>query len=271
LKPQTVSEAQERERQFWRTTRDEGPQSNTVDLLAHKLSEARSFLECMRLFRDVFERARDILELGGGEGWAACILKRELPGSRRIVSSDISAEAVAALPRWERIFEVSLDRAFPCLSYEIPLDNETLDLVFTFQAAHHFLAHRRTFAEIWRVLRPGGTCLYLHEPTCRAFFYPLYRARATRVRDSAPEDVLDFPKLIRVARRQGFEATYRFDLSLTNRSPVATLYYMAQRAVPLIRHVLPGTKHLLFRKHASDRSATVAKRWFPAAGGGPPA
>jgi SAM-dependent methyltransferase len=249
LRRQTLEEAQEHERAYWRETTFEGPQADTVDLLAHKLSEARVFLHCVRQHRQLFENSRQILELGGGEGWAACILKRIL-GGVTVMTSDISPDAVAALPRWERIFRVRVDGALSCRSYEIPIESGTLDLVFTFQAAHHFLAHRRTFAELWRVLRPGGVCLYLHEPTCHSFFYGLYRSHAVKARKAGPEDVLDFPKLVRIARRQGFATSWVFDLTLIQRSPKATLYYMAQQTVPLIKHILPGTKHLMFVKPA---------------------
>jgi len=250
MKGRSLAEVHEHEKAFWRTTTSEGPQADSVELLAHKLSESRIFLEGVERYRSRFERSHTILELGGGEGWAACVLKRVLAGDHIVMTSDISPDAIAALPRWERVLQVCVDRAFPCLSDEIPVEDASLDLVFTFQAAHHFVAHGRTFRELWRVLRPGGACLYLHEPTCRWFFYALYRARAIRARDVAPEDVIDFPRLMREARRQGFIASTTFDLTLTNRSPKATLYYMAQRTVPLIRHVLPGTKHLLFEKPA---------------------
>lgn len=48
--------------------------------------------------------------------------------------------------------------------------------------------------EIYRVLKDGGICLYLHEPSCRQYLYKLAFERVNRKRPKVPEDVLLFKK-----------------------------------------------------------------------------
>ncbi len=205
------------------------------------------FLERIAVHRDRFAAAKNVLELGGGQCWGACVIKRLWPGAQ-VCSSDISEHAVASSFKWEHQLQVKLDRTFHCRSYELPLESESVDLVFAFQSAHHFRAHRRTLAEVFRVLRPGGSCLYLHEPTCRAFLHGLAHWRVNRKRPHVPEDVLVFSRLMALGRAAGFESSWVHDLTLTKRAPFELLYYLALSKLPLLRDVLPATKDLVFAK-----------------------
>ncbi len=153
---------------FWETSPVERPGSNSLENLLMKAAEARVFVEKLKTFNSLFAGARDILELGGGQGWASCIVKRSYPGTR-LTLTDISSAAIASVDIWERVFGAEIEDARACRSYETPFPDASFDLIFAFSAAHHFVRHRRTLQEIRRLLRPGGSALYLYEPGCLAF------------------------------------------------------------------------------------------------------
>ena len=232
----------------WRDSPTESPQADSLENIINKLTDAPVFMEAFARHRDTFMRASTLLELGGGQGWASCIAKRILGNGKRVIATDLSPFAVASTRKWERLFSVQLDGAFACRSYELPVRDGSLDLIFTFQAAHHFVAHRSTANEIQRVLRPGGTCLYLHEPTCHRLLHTLARARVNTNGMPVPEDVLVLSRLKQLGEEAGLDVSSNFDLSLAKRGPVEMLYYLMMRKSGPLKHVLPCTRDICFRK-----------------------
>ncbi len=101
----------------------------------------------------------ELLEVGPGSGSLAVWIARRLPGTR-LTGIDISAamvaraneraarEGVAARVRFETGDATAL--AFPDASF---------DVVVSTLSVHHWAAAPRGFAEIRRVLRPGGRAL----------------------------------------------------------------------------------------------------------------
>ena len=181
MAPMGLNERQAIEIDFWRTSEKESPEADSPEVLISKLGEAGILLDCIKQYAGEFQLAGTILELGGGQGWGSCLVKRLHP-TAKIFTSDISKWAVASLPKWEHVFRANVDQSFACSSYEIPLPSNSVDLVFAFAAAHHFGAHRKTLTEVKRVLRPGGRCLYLNEPVCPR---PFYRTAVWRVNTEA--------------------------------------------------------------------------------------
>jgi SAM-dependent methyltransferase len=215
--------------------------------IAYKFSESRIFLEKMGRYEARFRQAGVILEVGAGQGWASCMVKRLLPEAT-VFTSDISPYAVKGVEEWERILRVKLDGAFACKSYEIPLESESVDLIFCFEAAHHFVAQRRTLAEAHRILKPGGVCVYLHEPSCRPFLHKVAHRRVNRKRPEVPEDVLIYPRMERLAREAGFGVNLAFEPSLFNRQPAEVLYYALLRKLRALRYWLPCSVDYVFEK-----------------------
>lgn len=240
-------ERQRREIEFWRDSPLESPQADSVENIVNKMSEAAILLDLLRIHQWDFARAHDILELGGGQGWASCLVKKKYP-SARVNISDISWYALASLPKWERIFETQLDGAQACLSYQIPVRDESQDLVFCFAAAHHFGAHRRTLRELRRILRPDGVALYLYEPSCPQALHRLARTRVERKRPEVGEDVLIYSKVQALAGENGLHSEIAFYPSLTYRSPGALLYYALVGRVPLLQKILPCTANYRFTR-----------------------
>ena len=233
--------------EFWRDSRTERPESDAVENIVNKAADAAIFLELVDRFRDVFVRARTILEIGAGQGWASCLVKRLFP-SAEVTASDISQYAVASVDKWERIYETRLDGVHVCRSYELNEPDSSVDLVFCFAAAHHFVAHRRTLAEIARVLVPGGHALYLYEPSCRAYLHAFARRRVNGNRPDVPEDVLVYDRIVRIARGLGLGCELDFFPSTKRRGPIETLYYAALQRLSPLQRLLPCTINYHFRK-----------------------
>lgn len=243
-----LAEKERREIDAWK-----GNSAEHLGSIAYKFAESQAFLAKLGAYEAVFRNAGVILEIGGGQGWAAGMVKRLFPEAT-VYASDLSPHAVAQVPEWERILKVELDRVFACRSYEIPLPDASVDLVFCFEAAHHFVAHRRTLAELFRVLRPDGNALYLREPSCAAFLHGLARRRANAKRPEVPEDVLRTKEMERLGRDIGFAVTLRYDPSTVHRGPMETLYYAALRRAGPLRKVLPCSVDYLFHKPVEENA-----------------
>ncbi len=242
------STREQREREFWATSPDERPGAFSLALLTHKMGEARVLLEKLDAFRDLFEGATTILELGAGQAWASCAIAHTLGSGRRIVGTDIAFDAVVSYPRWEQLLDGRLTGVTACRSAALPFADASVDLAFAFAAAHHFGSHRATLFEVARVLRPGGHALYLHEPACRPWIYPLAYRRVMRKRPVVPEDVLRYPEIVRLAGTAGLDTEVRFAPTTTYRAPVETVYYLALTKLRPLQRLLPCTVDFLFTK-----------------------
>jgi SAM-dependent methyltransferase len=245
----TQAERERLELDFWRTADEERAGARSLVNLVVKLGEAHWLLAGLDRFRDDFQSARSILELGAGQGWASCVVKRMFPHAE-VTASDISAEALVAVESWAGVLGARPDHTVACRSAEIPVEDGSVDVVFCFQAAHHFGDQRRTLSEVARVLTQRGTCLYLHEPSSRRYIRGLARRRLKRKRADVSEDVLDYKELETIGRDLGFDVTVQFDPSPINRAPLETVYYIALGAVPPLQRLLPCTADYRFRKPA---------------------
>lgn len=243
----TLAERQQCEIDYWKHAVHERPEVESVEAIVAKCCEAQVFLLALARFADDFQSANNILEIGGGQGWAAAVVKRRFPAAT-VLTSDISPYAVASVHKWNRVFDTRVDGSFACRSYEIPLAAGSQDLIFAYAAAHHFGAQRRTLAELQRLLRPGGVALYLHEPSCPPWIHQRAHRRVNRNRPDVPEDVLIYPKLVQLAREQGLRAEVTFAPETVNRRPGPFVYYSVLQRLPWLQRWLPCTAHFRFVK-----------------------
>lgn len=232
---------------FWTNSEDEGPQSNAIENILEKMAEARIFLEKLKAYRSFFEKAESVLELGGGQCWASCLVKRMYPHIH-VTATDIAPDAIASIGKWERIYECKVDKTEACRSYDTPFADQSFDLIFAYSAAHHFVRHRSTLLELYRILRAGGRALYLHEPSCNAMMHSLARARVNRNRPEVPEDVLVSSKIEQLARMAKLEPATFNSPTLTNRLAGPMIYYYALRRAPVLQRILPVTADFVFSR-----------------------
>lgn len=250
LSPDSVASRQQTEIDFWRDAPDERPGADCLENQLDKSADALILYEALRRLDLPSAGTRRALELGGGQGWASCVLKRLAPQAH-VTATDISEFAIASLPRWEKIYGVSIDSSAACTSYEIPVDEGELDFVFCFAAAHHFVLHQQTLNELARVLAPGGVAAYLYEPTAPKWLYRSAVRRVNAKRPEVPEDVLVPGEMMRLASECGLECSVDYWPATLKRSGMAAPYYALLSAAPMLCRVLPCTANFVFRKRAA--------------------
>jgi SAM-dependent methyltransferase len=128
----------------------------------HVLNRALNDLE--RMLRPRAARYPAILDVGSGHGLSLLELAKRFAPERLIVADpdpagpQRAADAIARCPvavEWH-----SANAA------DLPLADESVDLVFCHQTLHHVVAQADALAEFFRVLRPGGALL-MGESTSR--------------------------------------------------------------------------------------------------------
>jgi SAM-dependent methyltransferase len=241
--PKSVVEMERIELALW----DELRGQDWLGNLANKLSELRWLLPKFNTYGQQIRNATAVLELGAGEGWASCALKSLYP-HLSVTASDISDSAISGIKRWERIFESTVDGTFSCKSYSVPLPDRSVDLIFSFQAAHHFRLHKETLSEVSRLLKHGGVCMYLHEPSCRKYIYPLAKWRVNYKRPECPEDVLVLEEMQEIASSLGFKLEVIYSTATINRGVVEGVYYKVLSLFPALCRWLPCTADFIFTK-----------------------
>ncbi len=155
---------------------------------------------------------KDILDLGCGRGERT--------------------RAIAAAGSGCKIFALEVDEVQHAINLEvkdldnvrfglggaeaIPADDCSFDIVFMFKSLHHVPLELmpRAFAEIARVLRPGG-CAYISEPLFRGSFNEVLRIfhDESHVRQKAFEAILEVHKAgdLELASQTFFDVPVHFD------------------------------------------------------------
>ncbi len=235
------------EREFWSHSNDERPGVESVRVLAWKLAESRVFLEKLESFHERFAAAKVIVELGAGQGWASCIVADQFPDAV-VLTTDIATDALRSNPWWQRVIGACPTGSSAMRSSETALRDASADLVFVFAAAHHFADHQATLSEIRRVLKPGGCAVYLHEPACKRWLYPLAYRRVNNKRVEVPEDLLLLDRVVEQAGLAGPLATVIPAPTTTFRGEIETIYYAILKRVSLLQRMLPCTVDIVFEK-----------------------
>jgi ubiquinone/menaquinone biosynthesis C-methylase UbiE len=139
----------------------------------------------------------DSLEIGAGTGYFSLNLL-QTGVVRDATCTDISPGMLATLERNAEQLGLPVTTA-ACDAAELPFEDESFDLVLGHAVLHHLPDLPRAFAELTRVLRPGGTLFFAGEPSqtgdrlaavpkrAAVRLAPAWR-RALRVRPAAKHD-----------------------------------------------------------------------------------
>lgn len=240
--------------EFWRDDPDEKPGADSIRNQLDKSADALILLHALDRLGLPDGGALRALELGAGQGWASCLLKRLRP-DLHVTASDISPFAVASIGRWESIYSVTVDERLACPSDALPLPDGSIDFAFCFAAAHHFVTHEATLRELARVLSHDGVAVYLYEPTTPRLFYRWAHRRVNAKRPHVPEDVIVPAALRRQAAKQGLACRVDYWPATQKRGRLAALYYALLSSVPLVRFCLPCTANLIFTRMEREVSS----------------
>ena len=103
---------------------------------------------------------KDVLDIGCGFGWFELAARKR--GARAVVGVEPEEEALSTARRWVDSPGVSFRTAS---AVELPFADASFDTVVMWEVLEHLPKHteQRAFAEIARVLRPGGA-FYLSTP-----------------------------------------------------------------------------------------------------------
>lgn len=245
----SAAERQRIEIDYWRDSPTERPGAESLDNLLNKMAEARIFVAYLDKLRPLLVERGSVVEIGAGQGWSSCIYKKRFPAAR-VIATDLSAYAIESIDYWHRVFGVRTDEHYACKSYATEEPAASADLVYCFAAAHHFVEHGKTLAEVARILKPGARALFLHEPVCSRLLYPLAYRRVNAVRPEVPEDLLITANVLELAAEAGLEASALRNEPLLGAAAFGTLNYRLQRWLPPLAKVLPSSMSFVFQKPA---------------------
>ena len=105
------------------------------------------------------------LEIGAGTGYFSLNLQRAgVVGEA--TCTDISPGMLEALQANAQRLHLDVETV-TCDAAELPFEDDSFDLVLGHAVLHHLPALERSFDELVRVLRPGGTLFFAGEPSLR--------------------------------------------------------------------------------------------------------
>lgn len=235
------------ETEFWDNDPFERPGSDSLENVLNKGVEAAIFSDIIMQFKAQFSAATRIVEVGGGQGWASCIVKRMYPAAH-VTLTDAVPAAVVGRDIWQRVFNCTLDAALPAPAQSLALPDGSADLIFCYAAAHHFVDHEGALAEAHRLLTPGGWCLWLYEPTSSKLLHAAAERRVNKKRPDVHEHVMVPSRVLQQARAAGFEACVRYWPNTLRRGRFETLYYLVLSFMPWLCSAMPCTAHFVFRR-----------------------
>lgn len=245
----TLAEKEEIEVNYWQHDHPEHPRRFTKDNFLNKVQEARHLNYKMHRYWPLLKNKSQVLEIGSGQGWASSFIKRFFLPNAHFTVTDISEHAIASLPYWEKLFDISIDKSFASKSYSIDVPDGSFDFIFCYSAAHHFVQHQETIIELSRLLKKNGHIIYLYEPTTSRFWYPLYYWYVNKVPHVTPEDVLVPRDIVHYAEVAGLEVEVVHDAHQTIlRSVRIALYFRLLKWLPFLQRFLPASSDFIFTK-----------------------
>jgi len=244
-----LSEKEKIEINYWRDSHFESPKTFTKGNLINKIQECKIFDYKINKYLELFRDKNSVLEIGAGQGWASCFLKKYYLPSSDFTVTDISPYAIESIKNWESFFDVKIDKYYPSKSYELSEGNRQFDLIFCYAAAHHFVLIEETLIELKRLLSDDGHILFLYEPTSSKFSYPLHHYYVNKIPHSTPEDVLIPSKIKSMCSKIGLKYENHYDPNqmIIRNIPIA-IYFSFLRILPFLQKLLPSSSDLIFYK-----------------------
>jgi ubiquinone/menaquinone biosynthesis C-methylase UbiE len=107
-------------------------------------------------------RGKRVLLIGNGHSTKEMFLLTQHPAG--LVYSDLSPHAVANIRDRFDLSEYADRIAFAAIdAHELPFPDESVDIIYGYGMVHHLPDIERFFAEVMRVLAPGGRCVFMDD------------------------------------------------------------------------------------------------------------
>ena len=105
------------------------------------------------------------LDLGAWIGWVECYALRKFSGAK-LIALEVNDDVLVGLGRSNALKQYHRCDFYSLVAdmHHIPIANNTVDIVFSVDALHHFRDLGNIFKEIERVLKPKGRFYGLNEP-----------------------------------------------------------------------------------------------------------
>ncbi len=101
-----------------------------------------------------------VLDIGTGTGFVLKIISKYIKKKDKIMGCDISTEMIKNINDFT---------CFVCDAQNIPLENNSIDIITMNSVLHHVPDHLQLINEINRILKPEGLVLLSHEPNKNFF------------------------------------------------------------------------------------------------------
>ena len=110
-----------------------------------------------------------VVDVGCGYGSSFKKLQQRFSPTT-LIGLDIDSEMIDAASAEFRASGIE-GQLIQCSSTRIPLEDNSVDLLFCHQTFHHIIEHEKAIAEFYRILKPGGIFLLLSQRS--VIFIPL--------------------------------------------------------------------------------------------------
>lgn len=244
-----LNEKEKIEIDYWKESNFESPQHFSKGNFLNKIQECRNFDYKINKNIEFIKNKTNVLEVGAGQGWASCFLKKYYLKDSKFTVTDISPHAIESIRNWESTFNVKIDKSFAAKSYEIDEPENQFDLIFCYAAAHHFVLYEKTLVELKRLLTDDGHIVFLYEPTCSKLFYRLHYYYVNKMPHSTPEDVLVPSRINEICNKLNLNYTNRYDSNqvIIRNLPIG-IYFTILRKLKFLQRILPSSSDLIFTK-----------------------
>jgi ubiquinone/menaquinone biosynthesis C-methylase UbiE len=156
------------------------------------------------------EPGHRVLDLGCGTGTLTILIKQAQPDAEVVgLDGDPKILTIAEAKIARAGVSVSLDHG---LAFELPYADQSFDRVVSSLVTHHLTTEnkRRTFKEIYRVLRPGGELHILDFGQPHNFYTALLSPLMMRLEEAADNVQGRLPDMLREAGFDQVDVLYRF-------------------------------------------------------------
>lgn len=134
-----------------------------------------------------------LLDIGCGQGASFSLLDQYF-SPKQLIGVDIDAALLGKASQHQNTLQCKLS-LLPGSAYKLPIEDNSIDLIFCHQLIHHVSDQDTVLKEIYRVLKPGGFALF--SESCKPFIDTWTVRWFFRHPDGVQKTNLEYQSLIR--------------------------------------------------------------------------